>query len=332
MPSLLDMPRELRDQILVLALSSPRSPPQDESQSQNRAVFTDDIKYQSWFGGRDVMYERHAIPNRTETMPTLLVNHQLHYETLDAIAMIRGKHSYELDVMVVNEVCVWPTWLYALEDTDRVDTLHATFRIQGPAGAGYRRRSGFRGGCGGPPLITWCFYSLIERFLRLGIGNRSSGDQDIDRKISIKNLDLNFTNPDTSKYTLAPEGCLLGYIPSCQQSLEWHRRNDGIDYVISADMFLAFIDEMMETLLHMNPSMLYERIGKIRLFLDGNLCKEIDLAKRLRDVRLLDENLRLPPHRRTKVKFDKEWKMEAQKTRIDMGLEVVPFGDEERGE
>lgn len=98
-------------------------------------------------------------------MPTLLVNYQLHRETLDALTIMPRKHSYHLDVMLVDEKSLWPAWLSVLHHTTRVDTVHATFRL---FGACKYSQSGFRGGDEGPPGISWAFCSLLERFLRIG--------------------------------------------------------------------------------------------------------------------------------------------------------------------
>ena len=116
--------------------------------------------------------------DRVSLIPTLLVNHQLRDETLAAINIIPTKHSYELDLMIVNEETLWPTWLVVPEYTTRVDAVHATVRIVGTKPAS-SRQSGFQFDGENPPVIVWCFLSVLERFLCKGpVGEQPPEDSE----------------------------------------------------------------------------------------------------------------------------------------------------------
>lgn len=333
--TLLNIPRELRDQILGLVVATHRAAPQDISLStpppQARRELHD-IEYKSWRRGYDVKYEV-DIPGRAETIPTLLVNKQLMEETLKAIQDFREKHSYEMDIMLLDEQSLWPTWLHLLEHTTRIDTIHATVRICGSYKKGH---SSFRIGCGSPPGITWCFYSLLERILQLGPPELKKNtvvttavEEKHGKGVSIKNLDLEFVSPDPSKYTVFPPLQVRGYYIT---ELEKARKNDGIDYVMNSCSLLKFVESWIITLLEMGyhtaeyGRLLFERVGHIRLFLDGTLRKEIDLAELLEE-RSFDDSFGNYPREERETVF-KAWKVEARKTRIALGLKVLPLDDE----
>jgi hypothetical protein len=118
-------------------------------------------------------------------VPTLLVNRQLHSETLAALKLLPTKHSYVLDIMFVNEHCLCLTWLLVPEVTTRVDRVYATLRT---VTTGENGRA-FMGGDGSPPRIVWHFYALLEFFLKVGpVGPQKERIDDGD--FSIKTLDL----------------------------------------------------------------------------------------------------------------------------------------------
>lgn len=100
-------------------------------------------------------------------VPTLAINRQFRRETLFVVTLMQlpSLRSYKLDVMIVEERTLWPTWLYVPTTTSRVEEVRAPFRIMGAAEG---RRSGYDGGDGGPPVMIWAFFNLLERFLQVG--------------------------------------------------------------------------------------------------------------------------------------------------------------------
>ncbi|PMD35981.1 hypothetical protein L207DRAFT_98691 [Hyaloscypha variabilis F] len=115
-------------------------------------------------------------------------------------------------------------------------------------------------GCGGEPVqLTWSLYSLIERALKAGpVGRRTHKS---DRKISIKEfiIDVKTPNPDSP---LNPTYLLNSIISDIKTLLRM--RYDTAKY----------------------GTLLYERIGKIKVLMDGELHKEWNLAKQLVKVPL----------------------------------------------
>ena len=96
----------------------------------------------------------------------LLINRQLHIETL-AIQQ-RQQSSYVLDVAVVNELELWPTWTLVPFLTRRVDEVYISFRKVTTTKLGWTRKTNqWLGGDGTPPLARG-FYSKLCLFSRKG--------------------------------------------------------------------------------------------------------------------------------------------------------------------
>ncbi|RYP13070.1 hypothetical protein DL767_010943 [Monosporascus sp. MG133] len=176
MTVLLEIPRELRDLIIRLVLLSGRPAPIDyrDASRLTRAPI-EDVYFASWHGSSGIRYEpKSTTPAAT---PLLLVNRQLHLETKHALERIpeRGR-SYSLDLMLVKEELLWPTWTLVPAYAQHVDSVDVRVRVVGASAMrvlpGFHKwnqwHSIFAGGDGGPPLAVWLFYSVLERFLKAG--------------------------------------------------------------------------------------------------------------------------------------------------------------------
>jgi hypothetical protein len=156
MPHLLTIPRELRDKILNLIISSYISEPQDISDPSNRAIL-DDFKQDSpYFHGHHTLYIEH--PKQRDTTSLQLVNRQLHIETLDTLRILPTKHSYVLDVIIAEEQNLWPTWLYLPALTTRVDKVYCQIRS---IGFPHPKYGLFMEGCGGPPASNHSLFLFL---------------------------------------------------------------------------------------------------------------------------------------------------------------------------
>lgn len=333
MPSLLlSIPRELRDQILLFVVTTARVPPKDASHPEERND-PEGIIPTKEFG---VLYEKRC-QNRTERIPTLLVNRQLHEETLDVIARIPEKHSYKLDVMLVNEKQLWPTWLALPDLTSRVDKVDVTFRIS-PAKRHPRNRHhddhGFRFGDGWPNQIAWCFYGLLMSFVDeeslfiegqkisdMGVADESN-QKSTQSHVSIQSLNLNFS----TTYAYTSESSRKSQIYDDSGDIPILPEDDTICNVINPNYLLLYVTDYIERLLSMDyhtaywGGILYERLGSIRLSLDGKLHKEIDIAERFERIRFNNSfGKSLQVHR--EARFD-QWKSDARKMRERLGLSV----------
>jgi hypothetical protein len=168
MPSLKSIPRELRDQICeYVILASARDPPAlDQSFEQLVGGYVaykrprPDQKGGAIYGPQ---------PTASDAGNLLFINRQIHTETSDNLKRIKDV-SYDLDIIIADEVVPVATWTRVPFLTTNVKQLNATFRISGsydvtkqrpwkdqedgtPAGAYARfgRCIGWASGDGGPP-------------------------------------------------------------------------------------------------------------------------------------------------------------------------------------
>jgi hypothetical protein len=313
MPTLLSIPRELRDKILAEVVSAERAAPQDPD-IENRTELRD-VKFKGWKNGQNIMYEKEF--NKTAQSPTLLVNHQLHLETLAAIKRLPTKHSYSLDMMFVNEQWLCPTWLSVPCLTRRVDKVYAALRSV----TNGRRGRAFRGGNGGPPEVVWLFYELLERFLHVGpAGQRKEGDNNKKYKyFRIKTLDIDIITPDHFIPETGPHGFsrLISSPDLPDKNTKEH------EYASRLCIFIRMkINGLLSLGYHtaLYGKLLYERIGNIRMLLDGEIKEEWVLAEELRKVTFNDSFGNVDRERRPQV--FKDWKKKTYDLRVKLGLPV----------
>lgn len=333
---LLTIPRELRDAILshlvhtAIDLPAPTAPYDDSTRTELR-----DWDTRSWLKGRRVKYIGGG--SRLDHIPTLIVNRQLRTETLEIIEKLPNKHSYIMDMMFIDESSIWATWLSVPLITNRVDEVYVNFRNVGIATKEFNEEyqhdlnsgtSLLRGGCGGPPYLTWCLYDLLERFLRYGpVGPRVTKD---DKKVSIQKLIINVKTPDLPPELEAPRRVQGSY-----WRLHEMRVVDGKYYHHSADYWAHYVASELRTLLGMSDhtgqfgKILYERIGKIEVRLDGKFAveedepysKSIDIAERFDKLEWHGER-RSSGYEWPEKEFDR-WKPSTYKKRVEFGLPII---------
>ena len=117
----------MRDNILDIVVTTPQSPPQDISSDDGR-VTRKDFKTNAWGAGYcDARYTLNN--NQHDILPILLASKQLRAETLRAIH--RAPKDFVVDLLLVNECDVWPTFLSVPSLTDRISTVRANIRTMG---------------------------------------------------------------------------------------------------------------------------------------------------------------------------------------------------------
>lgn len=318
MPTLLELPRELRDKILSLVLSHHTPAPQDISDTSNRAEFGD-VSF-SWPEGRNVLYIEH--PKMRDSTSLLLLNRQLHKETLETIQRLPSKHSYVLDVIIAEESKLWPTWLYAPVLTTRVDQVYAAIRTIGCHKKGFGLFEG-----GGPYVITYAFWNLVNRFLKVGpVGRRTKKD---DKRISLKELIVDIHTPDV------PANKILPRMHSDSFAAQIYRKENGPDFLRHPEYILNYVISDFGSILAMSShsapygALVYERVGSIKVLMDGEVRKEWDLATCLAELQFNNSFGNYPREQRQQV-FAK-WKLKAHQTRVEFGLPVIPVVKEGKG-
>ena len=327
MASLLGIPRELRDNIIELVLLFTHTPLDYPGAALQHRVPLIDIDYRSWeYGPCNNLYEKQDfVPT---SLPLLLVNRQLYAETRAALQRLPEGHSYLLDVMLVDEAELWPTWLSVPVLVDRVDSVLAKFRIFGNQQNDYH--SVLDPGDASPLQLVWCFYCLLERFLRRGpVGQRRM--RLADRNITIKTLTLDFLSPSDSTMRLRSTNEYRQWLKSRSKLRGLWEQPDGNNSVVPSDMhpewLMDFVSDYICMLLGMDYHMelygkiLYERVGVIRVCVDGKLETEYNLAEML-------AKLRFDRHENTSgyacpyesVHYLREWKKKALNKRREAGL------------
>jgi hypothetical protein len=307
MVNLLAIPQELRDRILELALSTIDSTPQNPGAATDYVELHDN-KHQTWCNGTHVRY-----PNRPVTptaLSLLLVNRRLHADMLALLARIRPP--FEMDVMLVEDRQIWATWLSVGTFTPKVDRVHVSFRIfprstpvQEIGNTGSRRNDDET------PVIFWQLYSLLERMLLCGPVGAYRGSKKGFVSIDILELDV----------------LTLSGTPARGRST--HDVRDGEEQeAVRAEQWVTTISRGIFTLLEMyhgvasKGQIFYERVGKIRVMLDGKLLTETDLTTSLAEMQysiLVDG---FYPNSETRW-----WRVmkKIRRNREQAGLPVLPF-------
>jgi hypothetical protein len=288
MPSLLDIPPELRESIIRHVLYNHHTPP--ETPSKSNRVSLQDFQYNG--------YKMYHVKRRTRCFSSctslLLTNRQLFTETRSVINRMKST-TYILDISVLNEMNLFPTWISVPYITKRVSTLHVDVRLFGHIMSKEVARR--QVGDGGIVGFHWSFYGLLQRFLRYGpVDERKKSSkppfESDDYDVTVKLLVLNFKSaelepafpPDTVTYDTWESWHFMHFY-SRQRDIDLER------YTTRPEWVSKFLVSEIRSLLRMNyytasyGKILYERIGAIRILVDGDLKHEFDLASILASLR-----------------------------------------------
>ena len=128
-PPIFAIPLEIRVDILELMVLKSRSHPQHASTLQrNGRISMDDCSYRSnLLKGKQVMHE--SPDPKVHEFPTLFANKQLRAETLSVIR--RLPKDYWVDLLLVDESELWPTWISVPCLTTTVNKVRADVRMMG---------------------------------------------------------------------------------------------------------------------------------------------------------------------------------------------------------
>lgn len=216
MPSLLDIPRELRDQICIYALLSPTAPPNIddsfEELTEPRRIYGNP-RLRAW--SCVVLYDP---ANSIITPPSLLfVNKQMHHETLSNLKIIAKNPNCSMDLIIADEVVLLPTWTQIpYRHSPKFDTVDVKFRISGVHDMGkkypFDAYKGWRGGDGAGPAMGWQIYAVLERFLRAGT-NAEMRTPDAHLHVTAKTIRVDVQTPpgiDPKRFSPRPRSAFAG--------------------------------------------------------------------------------------------------------------------------
>ena len=248
--------------------------------------------------------------------PLLSVNAQLHRETLDALYRYVNKHVYLVDVVILNEVEVIPTWLHVPQLTNRVDRFHATVRISGSYDPDLysnleetHRYKGFSAMSRAAPAMHWVLFSVLERFLLVGPVPKWHAQRD--REVSIKTFIIDVCTPPS----ISPGRF------GAPQSADTFDQSFNPNHVLSPTYLYEFIKANVRWLLDMGQhssefgAILYEHIGRVTMAFDGLEKHTFDLAEELKRLRFRDG------FSGNELEFQK-WREGAKLKRCRLGLPI----------
>lgn len=117
---------------------------------------------------------------------------QMNEEAQDAVLRSKRKGSlpFELDIMMLDEMELYPTWLSIPAVTECIPKLNVEFRLFGNVEG---KKSACLGGDGAPPIMVWSLFTLMERFLLRGPDLLSPIKQT--RKITDEELSIDLQTP-----------------------------------------------------------------------------------------------------------------------------------------
>jgi len=321
MPSLLTIPRGLRDKICAYAiLADINEPPKltanfDDLLSGRTKLENPQLR--AWGGNHTIKYHSdNIVPS---AVPLLLVCHQLYAETISNLRIIPNTNSYGLDIILLDEVFLLPTWLRVPVLTTSVDKVNVTFRIAGSYGGrgkykGYSFYVGFQGADGAGPAISWHIYSIIERFFKVGpAGKRQDAEEH--KHVTIKTLDINVEIPDNvdpSRFN-APQTGHYGR----------RRDNESAGEPVLDPTYLAqFVITNIRWMIHMGDSaegygkIFHEHLDEVIVRKGGEEMARWEIARVFRDLTAKDWY-------RHESETIEQWKAQTAEKRRERGLRVL---------
>lgn len=293
MPSLLDLPRELRDEILGLVLFTPPRIPLDFScyDHQRRKLTVPSHDQQGLIRFYHLVK---VLPNNiqynaffTTRASLLLLNHQLNAETLSLLRRKRPSAiQYVLDIAVVNDLELWPTWISVPLLGREIDEVYVSIRTITTQKLGWKGKTNkWLGGDGVPPL-SWAFASMLELFLLYGplmdAEHHSTQRELNDRKITIRRLVLDVQSPSPTETSVIEPYDPEQIIPISIHHLRNLRQHaTDINYIMHPGRLLKQLTGSINLGLHYSGEsrLLYERMGTIEIMLDGDVRNKWDLLE-----------------------------------------------------
>lgn len=346
MPSFLTLPPEIRECVIEQVLCDCRTPPAYPS-TLGRIDFHN-MDYMPWRSRTKIYHEQRTTHCPSNCLPLLLTSRQIYHETRSVLN--RKKFTYILDISVLNDYDLFPTWTSIPYLTNRVHALYVDVRFFGSIILSdmAKRLVGFGGHLG----FRWSFYALLERFLRYGPvdekkvkhnpglwGNvisifRRKNPNFHDRDITVELLTLDFRS---SEPVLPFPQDNIGYDAWQRQHFvpglifdESHGPGEVEKYRTRPEWPAKYLLSEIHALLSMSyhhasyGKILYERVGTIRILSPEGVA-EVDLASRLAELRFTnqqDTTGRVWPEDRRLPAFW-EWKKQTLARRHELGFPVV---------
>ncbi|KAL3474439.1 hypothetical protein BJX99DRAFT_248236 [Aspergillus californicus] len=190
-----------------------------------------------------------------------------------------ASNDYHLEIALLTDTELFPTWLCVPKLMTQLSTLHVDLRLFGHIIADDDVR--LQVGCGGHLGFHWSFYALLERFLTYGPVDEKKYDKKPHPEYSILRNNPTFSDRNITIRTLVLD------ISSAEQNLPF----PGPESTPRPEWIAAYMEGEIEALIGLHydwakyAKILYQRIGKIRMLVDGGFFREWNLVER-RDAML----------------------------------------------
>ncbi len=255
--------RELRDNIYENLLQSSRTPPVSPDHGGARKYPNEEDE--EYF---ETCNSYPAEDLESTATPLQLTCRQVHDEVQEAILRLKSSRhlTYKLDLMMLDEAKLYPTWLAFPAFVDEIPRLDVDFRLFGDVEG---KQSAMRGGCGGPPLLIWSLFRLTERFLRRGPDFLASCEPN--RYLCVDELAVNVITPSPPPPN--------GYADRTRSF-----RGEGRKGLVHPEDMVSFLVDHMDDLLRRTrytapyARLVFQRVKRMTFSLDGMVRKSWDLT------------------------------------------------------
>ncbi|KAL1601638.1 hypothetical protein SLS60_006553 [Paraconiothyrium brasiliense] len=318
MPSFMTLPREIRDQICTCSILLSDTPPDTTRPSKElieKRVQPATPSLEAW--SKVVLYL--PKPPNTCTTSLLQTNKQLYAETLATLDRLAANPpDYALDLIILDESLLLPTWTSVPVITNRVDTVHVSFRISGAYENRKKHRKlgsyqGFRGGDGAGPAMGWQLYAVLERFIKAG-ARGETGSPNTHMHVTAKCIRIDVQTP----LVFGVER--FGEWPS---DVSGRRKSEGGNHVLEPDYLVAFVLSHLNGLLggldyewFKYGQILFEHVDLIVVCKDGVEETRLDVATMLKELGDISD-------RRSYLEQFGNYKEDTMRLRKERGLKVL---------
>jgi hypothetical protein len=259
MPSLLDLAREIRDEIVALVITSEISHPSNGTRLRTR-------DYPNWKMGQHIFIPSSPDAYRPPALSLLLTNKQMHAETLSLIA--REKVDVSLDLTFLDMVWLWPAYRTILPRTKTsLNTLvvNVSLAISDESGRINVINS-----------INDAFWSFITRFLLLGpVGDIASVDSDLNIYVRELRVNIDTEKHRTGNYLFSEEEVPTRAVEGFAHLTDQHKWLYGAD-AQTAKPWIDRFDTTMDSEDLRRPwlTVVHERVGRIVFCVGGQVRRE----------------------------------------------------------
>lgn len=294
MATLLQLPREIRDRIyryVVLVENKRQDLDQTFSQFVDPRTQRIELAPRPTMSNLTVLY---LLQEHLSTFaPLMLVNHQMNAEISRSLAWITSPLAYSLDIIILDEILLLPTWLSVPVHRVSVDVVNVAFRIAGSFNreerynkdgpyAKFPSFAGFNFGDGGGQAIGYQLYEILDRFVKFGAVGETA-DSKFSKHVTAKHINIDL---------LTPEGVPLDkFVEPMSRPNPRRLRRDVQGGVLDPRYLVRFISSQLTCLLtgygwawFQYGKLLFEHMNEIVLSRDGVESKRWDIAECLQTL------------------------------------------------